>query len=67
MNCQTFDRVEFGCAGGQRQQRDVGGYDEVVGDMPACPVEHQHGVGAGRDAAADLDEVQVHRLAVAAG
>ena len=35
--------------------------------MPACPVEHQHGVGAERDAAPDLDEVQIHRLAIATG
>ena len=32
--------------------------------MPAGAVEHQNGMGAWRDGAGDLGEVQVHRLGV---
>ena len=35
--------------------------------MPACLIEDQDGMGAGRDVESDLFEVHPHRLAVAAG
>ena len=35
--------------------------------MPACAVEHEHGVGAGRDADGYLGEVVVHRAGVGEG
>ena len=35
--------------------------------MPAGLIEHQHGVGAGRDALGDFDQMQVHRVGVALG
>src|SRR4051812_50104871 len=35
--------------------------------MPAGPIEEEHGVGAAPDAARDLDEVELHRLAVGVG
>src|SRR4051794_41507207 len=35
--------------------------------MPAGPIEEEHGVGAAPDTARDLDEVELHRLAVGVG
>src|SRR4051794_41944632 len=35
--------------------------------MPPGPIEEEHGVGAAPDAARDLDEVELHRLAVGVG
>jgi hypothetical protein len=35
--------------------------------MPAGTVEHQHGMGAGRDGAGDLGEMVVHRAGIAKG
>ena len=34
-----LDRVEFWCLGRQREQGDVVGHDEVVGDVPSGAVE----------------------------
>ena len=44
-----LDRVQLRGAGRQRQQRDVGGDDEIVGFVPAGVIQHQHGVGATGD------------------
>src|SRR5216683_3065731 len=58
---QLLDRVEFGTVGRQKQQRDVGRHGEPRAGMPAGAVEDQHGMRSGADAAADLDEMLVHR------
>ena len=35
--------------------------------MPAGAVEHEHGMGAGRDGAGDLGEMVVHRSGIGEG
>src|SRR5271165_1054050 len=61
----VLGRVEFGAFGRQRQYGDVFGNVELGGRVPAGLIEHQHGVGAGRDALGDFRQVQVHRVGVA--
>lgn len=68
MNCQTFPTgLSSGAQGGSRQQSDVVGHDQNMGAVPAGAIPYQHGMGAGSDGAPDLGQMQVHRLAVAAG
>src|SRR5216684_359395 len=62
----VLDRVEFGRLGRQRQQGDVGGDVELVGEVPAGLIEQQHGVGARCDGARDFGQMQRHRGGVAA-
>jgi hypothetical protein len=53
----VFDRVEFG---GFRRQGDdghVGRHGEVRRHVPACLIDEEHGVGAGRDDLGDLGEM----------
>jgi hypothetical protein len=61
----VLDRVQLGRPGRQGQERDVSGHDERAGEMPACPVEDEDGVGVRRHRAADLEEMLLHRLRVA--
>ena len=61
-----LDRVEFRGSWRQREQGDVVGHDDVMGDVPSGSVEHQDGMGAGIDGEADLFEVCRHRRGVAA-
>src|ERR687896_284700 len=63
----VFDRVELGRPRRQRQERDVGGHDELVREMPARLIEQEDGMGVRRDRRADLDEMRLHRLRVAPG
>jgi len=58
-------RVQLRAFGGQRQNGDVVRNVELGGHVPAGLIEHQHGVGAGRDALGDFRQVQVHRIGVA--
>src|SRR6185436_16313643 len=46
---------------------DVLRHDQATGRMPAGPIDEEHGVGAAADTARDLDEVELHRLAVGVG
>jgi hypothetical protein len=64
---QGFDRVEFGGAGQQRQQSDVGGHSELLGGVPASLIEQQDGMRTGRDSPDDLFKAQGHRFGGAAG
>src|SRR3954469_16742230 len=61
----VLDRIELGGARGQEDEGDW--HDQATGRMPAGPIEEEHGVGAAPDAARDLDEVELHRLAVGVG
>jgi hypothetical protein len=63
----VLDRIELGTFRWQRDERDVGRYDEAAREMPAGLIEDQHGMGARRDLHGDFGEVQVHRLGVAVG
>ena len=58
-------RVEFGALGRQRHDGDVGGRDQLGGEMPAGLVEKQGCVASGSDVGRDGGEVQVHRRGVA--
>ena len=63
----VFDRIEFGRAGRERHEGDVGGDFEGQGGMPSGPVEHDDGMGAGFDGAADLGKMGVQRVRVGVG
>ena len=63
----VFGRIEFGTFRRQRQNGDVRGNVELVGHVPAGLVDHQHGMGAGRDMPGDFRQMQVHRVGVAFG
>jgi hypothetical protein len=61
---QALDRIEFGAAGRQRQQRDVVGHRQVVGDVPSGLIgEHGH-VLVIRDRLREPIEELLHRLGV---
>ena len=45
----------------------LGGTTRSRRQVPAGLIDHEDGVGAGRDGRGDLHEVQVHRLGVAGG
>jgi len=61
----VFDRIEFGTFGRQRQEGDVGRNVEFAGRVPSSLIEHEHGVSAGCDLAADFGEMYAHCFAVA--
>lgn len=63
----VLDRVELRAPGRQRQQGDVGRYDQFGRSMPSSLIENDHGVGARCDVEGDLFQMHVHRLGVAAG
>jgi len=57
--------IELGRVGRQLEQADVVRDGEPApGLMPAGSVEQHHGMAARRDVAADLGQMQVHRLAI---
>src|SRR4051794_41638935 len=60
----VLDRVQLGAVARQRQEAEVLGNGEVPGRVPARPVEHDHGVRARGDLAADLRQVQAGGLGV---
>ena len=62
----VFDRVELGRFGRQRDQGDVEGDIELVGEVPAGLVEQQHGMGSRRHRSGDFCQMQRHRSDVAA-
>src|SRR6516165_11656899 len=55
-----LDRIELRAVRRQLQQRDIGGYHETLAAVPAGTIEDHHGMGIGRDLAADLAEMMVH-------
>src|SRR6516225_10054255 len=55
-----LDRIELRAVRRQLQQRDIGGYHETLAAVPAGTIEDYHGMGIGRDLAADLAEMMVH-------
>ena len=54
----VFDRVEFGCVGRQRDQRDVVRNDEIFGDVITGAIEDEGSVAARRNPPADLRQMQ---------
>jgi len=61
----VLDRIELGRFRRQRQEGDVAGNRELMGEMPAGLVEQQDGMSAGRHRAGDFGEVQGHGGGVA--
>ena len=59
--------LSSGAREGRKTKGDVLRHDQATGRMPAGPIEEEHGVGAAADTARDLDEVELHRLAVGVG
>ena len=60
----VLHRIELRRVGRQRDEGDVGGNLELLGDVMAGPVENERGVSAGRDVAGDLGQAQRHDLGV---
>jgi len=58
--------VEFGRAGWDRQQGDVGWHGQLVGHVPAGLIEQDDGVGACGHGLGDPGQVQLHRRGGAA-
>src|ERR1700755_618404 len=63
---EVLDRVQLRAFWRQRQQGEVGWYDEVVRQVPSRLIEQQHGVRPRRYRLGDLGQMQVHRCGVAA-
>ena len=64
-NLMQLDRVQFGRSGGQQHQREVVGYDKVLGAVPSGPVHQQDPMGSGSYGLRDFRQVQAHGLRVA--
>src|SRR5262249_12132 len=58
-------RVELGAFRWQRDDGDVGRYDEACRHVPAGLVDQKDSVGGGFNGCGDLREVQVHRFGFA--
>ena len=63
----VLDGIEFGRPGRERQEGDIAGHFEGQGGMPSGPVEHDEGMGAGFDGAADFGEMSIQRFRVDVG
>src|ERR1700758_3286618 len=63
---EVLDRVQLRAFWRQRQQGEVGWYDELVRQVPSRLIEQQHGVRSRRYRLGDLGQMQVHRCGVAA-
>lgn len=61
----VFGRIQLWTFRRQRNERDVGRHDQLVGHVPAGAVDDESGVGPWRDSSADFDEEQIHRVGVA--
>src|SRR2546422_998999 len=61
----VLNRVELGTFGWQRDDGDVGRYDEACRHVPAGLVDQEDSVGGGCNGRGDLREVQVHRFGIA--
>jgi hypothetical protein len=62
-----LDRVQFGRARGQQDQRHVLGDRKLVSRVPASAVEEENGVRAAGDGAADLVDMGLHGLGICEG
>ncbi len=60
----VLDRIEFRRARGQQDRRDVVGYLELAGDVPAGTIHQHDGVRAGRDGSGDFVEMGLHGVGV---
>jgi hypothetical protein len=56
----TLDRIEFRAVGREVEQGQVRGHLEVGADVPASPVENEHGVRAGRDRLRHFGQEDAH-------
>jgi hypothetical protein len=59
--------VEFRALRRQWNQRDVGGHEKLVGEVPAGLVDQEYGVSARCHRGGNLGQMQVHRRCVAMG
>ena len=67
MNCQTFS---CGFSSGHfagNGMSDVGRDGQAAGEMPACLIDEERGMGARCDLGGDFGQVQVHGFGVAPG
>ena len=55
-----LDRIEFGAVGRQVDQGQVRRHAQAFTDVPAGPIEDQHGVGPGRHGRGELGQEEVH-------
>lgn len=63
----VLDRIQFGRARGQEDERDVFRHGEFGGRVPAGAVEQQDGMGALCDRPGDLVEMGLHGVGVSEG
>src|SRR5262249_25477965 len=61
----VLNRVELGTFGWQRDDGDVGRYDQACRHVPAGLVDQEDSVGGGCNGRGDLRKVQVHRFGIA--
>ena len=61
----VFDWIEFGTFGRQRDDGEVVGHDQRVGDVPSGLIHEQHAMGAWRYGSGDFSKMQVHRFCIA--
>ena len=59
-----LDRIEFRAVGRQRHERQIVGGGQRPLVMPAGAVEHDDGVGIGRQRGGELGQKQVHRCGI---
>ena len=62
----VFGSVEFGAFWRQRDECDVRGHHEFVGQVPSGLIDEECGVSPGRHRGCDLGQMQAHRFGVAA-
>lgn len=62
-----FHWVELWRSRRQGQQGDIVREIELVGQMPACLIEEDDGMGVWRDQRSDFVEMRLHRMRVAPG
>ena len=62
-----LDRGEFGRVRRQEQRREVGRDGELPGDVPAGPVNQDHGVGAGADRLGEFASITCMAAAATVG
>lgn len=61
----VFDWIELGTFGRQRDDAEVIGHDQRVGDVPSGLIHEQHAMGAWRYGPGDFSKMQVHRFGIA--
>jgi hypothetical protein len=61
----VFHWIEFGGFRRQGDDGDVWRHEQARRHVPACLIDHQHGMGAWGNDLGNFDKMQVHRLGVA--